>query len=73
MAYSTYSTLDRTTDMEIKMARIEETIFVVKLSQLVKDKFSDVEKTGFDDLPATIEEVVQGLVASDVVVEVEKE
>ena len=54
------------------MARIEETVFVVKLSQLVKDKGDIAEKTGFDDLPATIEQVVQELVASDVVVEVEK-
>ncbi len=54
------------------MARIEETIFVIRLSQLVKDKGDAAEKTGFDDLPATIEQVVQELVASDVVVEVEK-
>lgn len=54
------------------MARIEETIFVVKLSQLVKDRSDLAEKTGFDDLPATIEQVVQELVASDVLVEVER-
>jgi len=53
------------------MARIEETIFIVKLSQLVRDKGESVKKTDFDHLPATIEEVVQGLVASDIVVEVE--
>ena len=54
------------------MAKIEETLFVVKLSQLVKDKGTAAEKTGYDELPATIEQVVQELVASDVVVEVEK-
>jgi hypothetical protein len=54
------------------MARIEETVFVVKLSQLVKDKGDIAEKTGFDELPATLEQVIQELVASDVVVEVEK-
>lgn len=54
------------------MAQIKETIFVVKLSQLVKDKAADVEQTGLDDLPSTIEQVVQELVASDVLVEVEK-
>lgn len=54
------------------MAKIIETVFVVKLSQLVKDIPADVETTGFDELPATIEEVVQQLVASDVLVEVEK-
>ena len=54
------------------MARIEETVFVVKLSQLVRDRGDDAEKTGFDDLPATIEEVVQQLVSGDVVVEVER-
>ena len=54
------------------MAKIEETVFVVKLSRLVKDKGDVAEATGYDELPATIEEVVQQLVASDVVVEVEK-
>lgn len=54
------------------MAKIVETVFVVKLSQLVRDNPVDVESTGFDELPKTIEEVVQQLVASDVLVEVEK-
>jgi hypothetical protein len=54
------------------MAKIVETVFVVKLSQLVKDIPVNVESTGFDDLPKTIEEVVQQLVASDILVEVEK-
>ncbi len=54
------------------MAKIQETIFVVKLSQLVRDRGDNAEKTGFDDLPATIEQVVQELVASDVLVEVEQ-
>jgi hypothetical protein len=53
------------------MAKIQETIFIVKLSQLVRDRNTD-EQTELDDLPATIEEVVQQLVASDVIVEVEK-
>jgi hypothetical protein len=53
------------------MAKIEETVFVVKLSQLVRDN-DNTERTGFDELPKTIEEVVQQLVSSDVVVEVEK-
>jgi hypothetical protein len=54
------------------MAKIQETVFVVKLSQLVRDRGDIAEKTGFDDLPATIEQVVQELVASDVIVEVEQ-
>lgn len=54
------------------MAKIQETVFVVKLSQLVRDRGDAAEKTGFDDLPATIEQVVQELVAGDVIVEVEK-
>ncbi len=54
------------------MAKIKETIFIVKLSQLVRDKGESVEKTGFDELPATIEQVVQELVASEIIVEVEK-
>lgn len=54
------------------MAKIVETVFVVKLSQLVRDNPVDAESTGFADLPTTIEEVVQQLVASDVLVEVER-
>ena len=54
------------------MAKIVETVFVVKLSQLVRENPADAESTGFDDLPKTIEEVVQQLVSSDVIVEVEK-
>ena len=54
------------------MARIVETIFVVKLSQLVKDGANPAETTGFDTLPGTIEEVVQQLVSSDILVEVEQ-
>lgn len=54
------------------MAKIEETILIVKLSRLVKEKNEAVNKTDFDELPATIEQVVQELVSSDVIVEVEK-
>jgi hypothetical protein len=54
------------------MAKIVETVFVVKLSQLVRDNPIECDSTGFDDLPKTIEEVVQQLVASDVLVEVER-
>lgn len=54
------------------MAKIVETVFVVKLSQLVKDNSFEVESVGFDELPKTIEEVVQQLIASDVLVEVER-
>lgn len=53
------------------MAKIEETVFLIKLSKLVKDK-QDIAELGFDELPATIEEVVQQLVPADVIVEVEK-
>jgi hypothetical protein len=58
---------------EDDMAKIEETLFVVKLSRLVRDRGDTVDTTGFDELPDTIEEVVQQLVASDVIVEVEKQ
>lgn len=54
------------------MAKIVETVFVVKLSQLVRENSADITSVGFDDLPKTIEEVVQQLVAGDVLVEVEK-
>ena len=64
MSYQTYK--------EINMAKIEETVFVVKLSQLVRDTDTGTDRVGFDELPRTIEEVVQQLVASDVIVEVEK-
>lgn len=53
------------------MAKIVETVFVIKISQLVKDSDTEVDKTGFEELPATIEEVVTGLVSSNCVVEVE--
>lgn len=52
------------------MAKIQETIFVVKLSQLVRDRGSDGNT--FADLPTTIEQVIQELVPSDVIVEVEQ-
>lgn len=55
------------------MAKIEETLFVVKLSRLVRDRGDTADSTGFEELPDTIEEVVQQLVASDVIVEVEKQ
>jgi hypothetical protein len=54
------------------MAKIVETVFVVKLSQLVRENPVDVDTTGFDSLPQTIEEVVQQLVAQDILVEVER-
>lgn len=57
--------------MESAMARIEETVLVIKLSQLRKDN-DNCEQIGYDELLPTIEEVVQQLVASDVVVEVIK-
>lgn len=53
------------------MAKIEETIFVVKLSRLVRDHGIS-SPPDFDELPVTIEQVVQELVPSDVVVEVER-
>lgn len=54
------------------MAKIVETVFVVKISQLVKDNVNEVHSTSFDDLPSTLEEVVSGLVSKDCVVEVEQ-
>jgi hypothetical protein len=52
------------------MAKIQETIFVIKLSQLVRDRGGDGNT--FSDLPATLEQVIQELVPSDVIVEVEQ-
>ena len=54
------------------MAKIQETIFIVKLSQLVKDRQTHDVDTRFEDLPTTIEQVVQELVSADVIVEVEQ-
>lgn len=51
------------------MAKIQETIFIVKLSQLVRDH--DAGSAEFGDLPATLEQVVQELVPGGVIVEVE--
>lgn len=54
------------------MAKIVETVFKVKLSQLVKDNAIAQDDSAFDELPTTIEQVVQELVTNDVIVEVEK-
>ena len=54
------------------MAKIVETVFIIKLSQLVKNKSDNIDLNGFDELPTTIEQVVQELVSNDVIVEVEK-
>lgn len=54
------------------MAKIEETIFIVKLSQLVKNNQTADVPSDWEELPATIEQVVQELVPKDVIVEVEK-
>lgn len=54
------------------MAKIVETVFVVKISQLIKDKINEPELANFEDLSTTLEEVVSGLVSKDCVVEVEQ-
>ena len=55
------------------MAKIVETIIIVKLSQLVRDNEPGTTAPAvFTELPATVEQVVQELVGKDVVVEVEK-
>jgi hypothetical protein len=53
------------------MARIHEEIIVVKLSKLHKEKESIGTLAGEDTL-ISLEEVVQELVGSDIIVEVEK-
>ena len=55
------------------MAKIIETVFIVKLSQLVKDKFEAKDKNKFDELPSTLEQVVQELVSDDIIVEIQKQ
>ena len=54
------------------MAKIQETILVVKLSQMVRDRGRVGEQNTFADLPSTIEQVIQELVPGDVIVEVEQ-
>lgn len=54
------------------MAKIVETIFILKISKLVKNNQDSINQDDLDELPTTLEEVVQGLVSSDCVVEVEK-
>lgn len=54
------------------MAKIVETVFIVKISQLVKDKNDKTPNQEFEDLPITIEQVVQELVSNDAIVEVER-
>ena len=56
------------------MAKIVETVFVVKISQLVKNN-SDTEdqsKYNYEELSSTLEEVVTKVFSKDCVVEVEK-
>jgi hypothetical protein len=53
------------------MAAIKETIFIIKLSELVRENSSTIDSSEFDTLPKIIEEVVQELVPKHVVVEVE--
>jgi hypothetical protein len=54
------------------MAKIVETIFIVKLSQLVKDSQAADVPGEWDSLPGTLEQVVHELVSKEVVVEVER-
>lgn len=54
------------------MAKIIETVFLVKLSQIVKDNADSIDRSGFEELPGTLEQVVQELVSDNVVVEVEE-
>lgn len=53
------------------MAKIVETIFIIKISELVKDKTDQQVNNKFNELPSTIEQVVQELVGGDAIVEVE--
>jgi len=54
------------------MAKIVETVYVIKISQLVKNTASQPTPSNFDELSTTLEEVVSGLVSNDCVVEVER-
>jgi hypothetical protein len=54
------------------MAAIKEITFIIKLSELVREKSNTGDNSEFDTLPKTIEEIVQELVPKNVVVEVEK-
>lgn len=54
------------------MAKIVETVFVVKISQLVKNNIDTTDQLNYEELSTTLEEVVAKLVSSNCVVEVEK-
>lgn len=54
------------------MAKIIETVFLVKCSQLIKDSDSTPNDQDWDSLPSTIEQVVQELVSGGVLVEVQR-
>jgi hypothetical protein len=56
------------------MAKIVETVFVVKISQLVKThQDSDVQmKLNAEEISKTLEEVTTELISNDCVVEVEQ-
>ena len=52
------------------MAKISETLFSVKISRLVRETENLNEKSEFDALTKTIEEIVQELVTDTAIVEV---
>jgi hypothetical protein len=54
------------------MAKIVETVLVVKLSELVRERSDQPDSAKFEELQATLEQVVQELVPTGVVVEVER-
>jgi hypothetical protein len=53
------------------MAKIIETVFLVRCSQMIKDSETADIPTDWNSLSLTIEQVVQELVAANVIVEVE--
>ena len=54
------------------MAQIQEEIVVIKLSKLVKDVSENNQPLTNSDFELTVESIVQELVGSSIIVEVEK-
>lgn len=53
------------------MAKIHEEIIVIKLSKIIREKDDKSQELATDELIGNLEEVIQQLVSSDVIVEAE--
>jgi len=53
------------------MAKIKEEIYVIKLSKLVSDKTADLETIADSDFNANLQAIVQEMIGTNIIVEIE--